>query len=262
MNTRLSRRINGERLILLGWSRAILMQMAHPLIAAGVIEHSSFRASPAAAVRRLRATVRAMLRLLFGDDETHARTVQAILAIHRRVRGTLTHAVGPFPAGTPYSAEDPALVLWVHATLIESTVLAFEAIVRPLSPDERDVYCDESATVARELGARPDDIPRTWADLSRYMDGVHASDVLTVGDDAREIARALLSGPLARYTGPVAWANRLLTTNWLPPRLRDAYALSWDHVQERRAARLLGLCRRVRRSLPGIVARWRHAPVR
>ena len=131
--------------MLFGWTRAILLQFAHPLVAAGVHEHSGFRASPLAAVKRLRHTVQAMLAIAFGRDIDRDRAIDAIRQIHRRVNGVLTAPVGPFAAGTRYSAEDPALVLWVHLTLIESIVGSYELLVAPLSEPERDAYCAESA---------------------------------------------------------------------------------------------------------------------
>jgi uncharacterized protein (DUF2236 family) len=118
-----ARRINGERLVVLGWSRAILLQLAHPLIAAGVFDHSGFRSSPLAAIQRLHHTTQAMLAISFGDDRRRGAAIEGIRRIHTRVNGTLPDTVGPFPAGTPYSAEDPALLLWVHATLIESVLV-------------------------------------------------------------------------------------------------------------------------------------------
>ena len=132
------RRVNGERLTLIGWTRAILLQIAHPLVAAGVFEHSGFRGSPVAAAARLHHTVKAMLALTFGDDAGRRRALEGILTIHRRVNGKLPEAVGVFPAGTPYSAEDPALVLWVHVTLLESLPLVYELLVAPLTASEHD----------------------------------------------------------------------------------------------------------------------------
>ena len=115
----LARRVNAERVLLLGWSRAVLLQLAHPLVAAGVAEHSTFRGGRLTAAKRLHQTVHAMLALTFGDDAQYAVAISKIRAIHRRVHGRLRAAVGPFPAGGPYSAEGPALLLWVQATLVE-----------------------------------------------------------------------------------------------------------------------------------------------
>ena len=120
--TSITWRVNAERIVLLGWARAILLQLAHPLVAAGVFDHSGFRGTPYAAASRLYHTVHAMLSLTFGDEAARQQTIEGIRAIHRRVNGVLQETTGPYPAGTRYSAEDPALVLWVHTTLIESSL--------------------------------------------------------------------------------------------------------------------------------------------
>src|SRR6187399_2791795 len=143
-----ARRINAERMVLLGWSRAILLQMAHPLIAAGVVDHSHFRSGAREAALRLRGTIRSMLALAFGDPVAYAKSIATIRAIHTRVHGRLKQPTGVFPAGAPYSAEDPALVLWVHATFMESAVLVYERLIAPVSEADRDRYCDEGAGVA------------------------------------------------------------------------------------------------------------------
>ena len=158
-------RINGERLVVLGWSRAILLQLAHPLIAAGVFEHSGFRSSPLAAIERLHHTTRAMLAITFGNAGQRDAAIEGIRRIHTRVNGTLPEAAGPFAAGTYYSAEDPALLLWVHATLVESMVVAYEHLVGPLTPADLDAYCEQSAPSSIALGVRPGEIPMTWTTL-------------------------------------------------------------------------------------------------
>lgn len=252
-------RINAERLVLLGWSRAILLQMAHPLVAAGVAEHSAFRASPATAARRLHETVGAMLGLTFGDSAEHARVVRTILAIHKRVNGVLAETTGTFAAGTRYSAEDPALVLWVHATLLDSTVLAYDAIRAPLDAADRDAYCLEAATVALELGARPDEIPRNWAALQQYLATEYASGRIAVGRDARLIADAVLRGRLTWLAGPVGWANRLITLNWLPADVRTQYGFTSTPRDVRHATQILAALRRLRANAPEMLALWSHA---
>src|ERR1044071_8290984 len=172
----ISQRVTAERLLLLGWSRAILLQLAHPLIAAGVYEHSGFRSSPIAAASRLHHTVGAMLDITFGNVQTCGHALDGISAIHRRVNGTLAETVGRFPAGTPYSAEDPALVLWVHATLVETMANTFEWVVGSLTADQRDRDCAEAAWVAVTLGARDADVPRTWPSMRAYVDEIVNGD--------------------------------------------------------------------------------------
>ncbi len=252
-------RVTAERLMLLGWSRAILLQFAHPLVAAGVFEHSGFRASPLAAAARLRHTIDAMLAIAFGDETATARALAGIRAIHARVHGTLPHAVGPFAAGTKYSAEDPALVLWVHGTLADSMIHTFESLVAPLSAVERDAYCAESAWVAMALGARDGDVPRTWAAMRAYMDRTMASGVITVGPQARELARALMWSRFGLLIPGFGGTNRLLTTALLPPYFRSEYGLAWNARRERTAAVIAGTIRKARHVTPDSIALWASA---
>jgi uncharacterized protein (DUF2236 family) len=254
----ISQRINAERLMLIAWPRAILMQLAHPLVAAGVAGHSTFRRSPTTAARRLHSTVRAMLALVFGSAEAHERALNGIRAIHRRVNGQLAEAVGPFPAGTRYSAEDPALLLWVHATLIDSIVLAYDAIVAPLSPADRDAYVDEAAGVAIALGAREDEVPRTWPALTRFLEDAYRSGRIVVGPAARELAPAITAMPLPIVTAPFSWALRTVTMGWLPPEIRLQYERD-QKTGERGARSAARLIRTLRRVLPRAVAWWPEA---
>ncbi|MBI2185679.1 MAG: DUF2236 domain-containing protein [Acidobacteria bacterium] len=255
----ISKRVNAERLAVLGWSRAILLQVAHPLVAAGVAEHSTFRRGSVTAVARLHHTIRAMLALTFGDAAARQAAVGGIRAIHRRVHGQLPVAAGMFPAGTPYSAEDPALVLWVHATLLESIPLIYEATVAPLEAGERDAYCAEAAEVAIDLGARAEEVPRTWAATLEYLARTYASGAIAVSEQARELAAAVLAPPFAWVVGPLARANRLVTVGLLPPPLRAQYGLDWDDRREAQLARTLRRLRRLRRALPRRLAWWPEA---
>jgi uncharacterized protein (DUF2236 family) len=251
--------VNAERMVLLGWSRAILLQLAHPLVAAGVADHSTFRGGPLAAALRLRHTVRAMLRLAFGDQAAAASTIAGIRAIHRRVHGRLRETTGRFPAGHPYSAEDPALLLWVHATLVESVLLTYDLVVAPVAEADRDRYCEESAAVAIALGAREDEVPRTWRSLRDYMDRMLASDVLAVGADARAIAEAILHPPLRVFTAPLGWINRLITVGLLPEDIRAQYGRSWSPRRAWHLRVVVRVLRTVRRALPFGWARWPEA---
>jgi uncharacterized protein (DUF2236 family) len=252
-------RVNAERIVVLGWPRAILMQMAHPLIAAGVAAHSSFRSGALAAPRRLHGTVRAMLALSFGDATVRDAALAGIRAIHRRVHGTLSEPVGRFPAGTRYSAEDPDLVRWVHVTLLDSIVLFYEQMIGPLTPDERDAYCRESAWVAVALGARTEDVPRTWPDVQHAVDATIASGALAIGRDGRAIAHVVLTPPLAGLAWPVTRLVRRLTIGSLPPAIAALYGRHEPPASTVRAFRRL---RQVRRVLPDVLALWpdaRHA---
>jgi uncharacterized protein (DUF2236 family) len=255
-------RINAERVVLLGWSRAILLQVSHPLVAAGVARHSRFQAGPLATFHRLHGTIRAMRAIAFGDPVARAGAIAGIRAIHDRVNGQLAQAVGPFAAGTPYSAHDPALLLWVHVTLLESVVQMYETVVSSLTEADRDAYCAASVSAAVEVGARPADVPRTWRTLTGYLATELASDRITVGDDGRAVAAGVLSPPMGWLTGPVAGLNRRMTIGMLPPRLRSEFGFRWTGDDEVRLARDVGRIRLLRARLPGSVAWWPEARLR
>lgn len=254
-----SHRINAERLVLLGWSRAILLQFAHPLIAVGIADHSGFRESPMATVQRLRHTVRAMLALTFGDNADRERALGRIRAIHRRVHGQLSVEAGPFPAGTPYSAEDPDLVLWVHATLVESVPMFYEMLVAPLTPTERDTYCTEAAPLAVALNARPDEVPCSWAALQTYLDRMYGSGQVTVSAQARELAAPILSPPFGPLGTPGTAMNRLLTVSTLPRGIRSQYGFEWTRRDDLALELVVRGLRALRRASPDHMAKWKSA---
>lgn len=252
-------RINSERAMLLGWGRAILLQLAHPLVAAGVHDHSAFHGGALEAASRLHHTVSAMLALTFGDDGRRATTIAHIRAIHREVHGHLRVDAGPFPAGTFYSAEDPALLLWVHATLLDSTVDLYQRVVSPLAPSDRDAYCAESVPALEALGGDAAAAPRTWAALQEYMGAMLNGPLLTVTADAREICLAVLAPRIGLAGRPLAGFQRLVTSGLLPARIREAYGLPWDERRERRFHRALGIIRTLQHAAPRAVTQWRDA---
>jgi uncharacterized protein (DUF2236 family) len=250
-----ARRVNAERLVLLGWSRAILLQFAHPLIAAGVYDHSTFRTTPWAATQRLRQTVRAMLALTFGREADAERAIERIRAIHRGVRGELRCAVGPYRAGTPYSADDPALLLWVHATLLESVPMFYELLVAPLSQEEHDAYCRDAAPVAIALGASPDEVPLSRGALVAYLERVYRSGRISVGAQARELAARVVS-PFGALGTPATMVTRSLTIGTLPASLRREYGFRWAPRDRRLFEFVVPKLRFLRKVAPIATATW------
>jgi len=252
----IGRKINREGVVLLGWGRAVLLQLSHPLVAAGVSDYSHFDQNARGFVRRVRRTVGGMLAITFGTPEVAQEVIGRINRIHDQVNGSLRQEVGVFPAGTPYSARDPQLLLWVHATLVESMVLTYERLVSPLSVSEKDAFCAEAAGTAHLLGVPLDQIPMRFADLEAYIQGMYSSGQIVVSDDARRLAAALLSPPLGPASGPLSRLTRLVTVGLLPRHIRQGYAFSWDRRRDRAFRTLVSLIRRARWLLPSMLREW------
>lgn len=217
-------RLGRERVMLLGGPRALLLQVAHPLVAAGVAEHSSFRSDP---LLRLRRTLDSTLTLIFGTTEEASMAADRINTVHRQVHGKLSEAAGRFAAGTPYDATDPELLLWVHATLVDTTFTVYTRFVTPLSNAELERAYEESKTAARMLGVPDDTIPPdAWA-FRAYVDEMLGSDRLAAAPFQQAIARDVLYPPLRFVPRRLHWPTVAVTTALLPPRVRDLYGLEF-----------------------------------
>jgi uncharacterized protein (DUF2236 family) len=255
----IARRINRERVVVLGWGRAILMQLAHPLVAAGVGDHSTFTTHRFARVGRLHATIRAMLALTFGDEKRVRDAAARINAIHDRVNGRLPEAAGRYPAGTTYTATDPELLRWVHATLLDSLPLAYELLVVPLSDEEKDAYCAESVAVGRLLRMPEEMLFTGLNDLRQYMGRMLEGPDIHVTPVARRLARQMLYPPLTDPTRPGAWLNRLLSIGLLPPSLRRSYRFGWTRAHQAALGAAVTALKAGRRLSPAFVREWPDA---
>ena len=232
------RRVSAESVLLFGGGRALLLEIAHPLVAAGIARHSNFRGDP---FGRLQRTLHAMSTLTFGDRDSAFGAARLVEASHARVRGELGSAVGPFDAASRYDGRDPELVRWVWATLMDTSVVVYEHFVAPLSEAAREAYYTDQRVLGRLLGVPAEAVPESFSDFRRYFDDLVASDALTVSEEGREIAEAVLHPPGGL---PDSGTLRLITAALLPPRLRGAFGLPWD---EQRAQRFEALSASVRR---------------
>jgi uncharacterized protein (DUF2236 family) len=151
----------------------------------------------------------------------------------------------------------------VHGTLLESVLLAYEQFVRPLTIAERDTYCAEAAPIAIALLARRGEVPRTWADASAYLGRMYASGDLEVTEQARSLARAVLSPPAAAawITGPGTWINRVVTVGLLPPPIRRQYRLEWTRGNARTFNVLVSTLRTLRHVSPRAITQWPESRV-
>jgi len=213
----------------LGGGPAVLLQVAHPLVAAGVVQHSDYRGD---LWRRLGRTLRALYLITYGTRAEAQQAAEAVRTVHSRVQGKTDVQLGPFPPGTPYSASDPTLMLWVHATLVEASLTVYQRFVRVLSSEEQERYYREMALVARLFGTPASVIPRSLADFRDYFAAQVAGDTITVTAPAREVAAVILDAPLPVPMRLLVPAHRLATAGLLPPRLRDEYGLRWSPLHQ------------------------------
>lgn len=214
-------RVNREGVLLAGGGRALLLQVAHPLVAAGVAQHSSFRERP---WDRLYGTLDLTTRIVFGDAEESERAARRLRAVHSHVNGVA-------PDGRPYDALDPDLLVWVWATLVESAMLVYRRYVAPLPAADAATYYVEQQRFAHACGVPDGTCPPDLPAFVDYFERTIASD-LEVGDDAREIAGSVLRPPLPAPLRPLAAPLNLLTVGLLPPAVRDLYRLRWDSGRE------------------------------
>ena len=223
-------RVNREQALLLGGGCALLEQLAHPLVAAGVSDHSDFRDDP---LKRLRRTLDATLAIVFGTSAEAEQAAAGIRAVHSRVKGTLRADTGRFPAGTRYTAEEPSLLAWVNATLFDTSIRTYELLFAPLSSDDLDRYYAESCRVARTLGVPDIQLPPTIAEFRLWWAEMLRGDDVAIGAEGRELAQAVLT-PKIRFVPRPAFAPlSLFTLGLLPESVRDRYGFRWSGAKER-----------------------------
>ena len=240
---------------MLGGGRALLLQVAHPLVAAGVAEHSGYREDP---WKRLAGTMDAVWAVVFGSRAQADRAAARVRAMHTKVNGKLAVPMGPFKAGTRYSALDPALLLWVHATLVDTALLVHSQWVGKLRVDDQQAYYEDMKTCAQLFGTPPDVMPATFEGFHLYMDEMLAGEEICVTDTARDIARTVFHPPLPRALRPAMEAVAVVTASLMPPRLRREYGLAWDPA---RAALITCSREWVRRiAMPLLPGRLRRVP--
>ena len=249
-------RLNREAMLLLGAGpRALLLQIAHPLVAAGVAEHSDFRDDP---WERLSGTLSSYLRIVYGTADAARGEIRRLHDLHRGIRGDVLEAGPRDRHGRRYSALDPDLSLWVHATLVDSTMAAYAAWVEPLSRDERARYYEETLPVGRAFGIPASRLPVDLEAFEVYLDEMlRPGGPIEVGAVARDLASSILHPPLGpavtaagfpfdRLAGladaipPRAYAWLFWPAiGLLPDRVREGYGLPWGLRQRAVAAWLV-----------------------
>jgi uncharacterized protein (DUF2236 family) len=216
-------------LILFGGQRALLMQIAHPLVAQGVLDYSSVKKDP---FKRLNRTLELTQSFIFGTNEEVMQIAEKINRVHRAVKGNLPQNVGDYHSGTSYHALDPELLMWVWATLADTAVLVYETFIEPLTDAQKESYYQEYKKLLTPLGGNIETTPKTFKELGKYLGKMYKSKKITVGEEARkEIFPYLLLKKPKRFKFPLlplTLSLEKITIGLLPVELRKQYDLPWS----------------------------------
>lgn len=213
-----------EPYTIVGGVRALLLQVAHPAVAEGVARYSNFKSDPFGRGFR---TFKAMARIYFGDREQADQTARRLHHIHSGVRGEVGQK--------SFVATDPDLLLWVLATLTDTTIRVFERMPLPdLPTDWRERFYEESKITARLMGIPDEAYPQTLNDFQNYFNQMLHNDLLGSTPACRDIAQAIVRHPKA----PGKWLDRF-AAGWMPEPLCTRLGITTRADSEQRLFRLM-----------------------
>jgi uncharacterized protein (DUF2236 family) len=248
------RRVHGARVVGFTYGqRALLMQATHPLAFAGLIANTQGLEAP---FKRLAHTAEVMERVYFGSRAEADRTTAIVRRMHSGVAGRLREPAGRWRAGSRYAADDPEFLLWILVWLADSAQAAYEAFVRRLGDDERELFWQDYRTVGELFGLPREDSPADYASYRAYVDHRLASDELFVTDDARELGRRVAFAlPVPALRRPALEAVNLAVLGLVPERVRELYGLPWDPAREAAFRALCASLKATARITPGRIRR-------
>ena len=243
------RRVHGERAVGLHYGqRGLLVGAADPLTYTGTMASTSATASP---FTRLARTAKVHETVFFGTREQADRALAMVHRLHERVRGTLPEPAGRLPAGTPYAATDPPLMLWTLACIADSGEVLYQSLVRPLSADEREALWQDYLLFGELIGLPRAEAPGTYAEFRSYWRTRMESDDLHLTDDARLVApQTAFRIPVPHHWWPNMRVSNLILMGSLPERIRGLYGFEWGMAQEAAFQALAASMRRSRRLVP------------
>lgn len=220
------RRVYREQVMMLAGPRALLMQAAHPVAWAGFYEQTASKDEP---YERLHRTAQIVELVTYGPRREAERVTRRVRALHGTIRGELPEPAGRFPAGTRYAADDPELLMWILATLVDSGLTVYQRYVRTLTPGEREGLWQDYRVFGRMFGVPDETMPPTYDAFERYMRDMLDGDDLYVTDGARAVAKEIvMRPPVPLPARPLLELANFVTVGLLPPQIRRQYDFSWD----------------------------------
>jgi uncharacterized protein (DUF2236 family) len=248
------RRVHGERLVgLMYGQRALCIGACAPLNYVGTSEHSYARLTP---FRRLAHTGTAFEKIYFGSRAEADKVLSYVGRLHERVEGELSEDAGPTPAGTLYSALDPALMLWTVAVIADSAQFFYELFIRRLAADEREALWQDYVRFAELFGMPRAAAPATYQDFRAYWRRRLASDELYLTEEARYVGYATaFEIPFPRHQQGAKRVHDAIMLGSMPPRVRELYGLRYGLAQQAAFGAAAAAMRSGRRITPKPLAR-------
>ncbi len=245
-------RIGGDLAVFLGAGRAAVLQLAHPMVAYAIDQHSHTRSD---VVGRFQRSFRNVFAMVFGDLDAAFTAARRVHAIHARIHGAIPERTGRWEAGTPYHANDPATLRWVYATLVDTALTVRERLDGALPSSIKDAYVIEMNRFAALFGIPRGLLAHDHAAHAAYMRDMLASDHLAVAPCAREMVSFLVGRGAARQP-PLGWIVEAITATMLPAHLAAGFGLRAAPARVRLGLDVFGeVYRRVPHAMRGIPAR-------
>lgn len=207
-----------EPFVLLGSSRALLLQIAHPAIADGVKNYSDFQKNRAGRAHR---TFTSMIRIWFGDKKTAINSAKRLYNIHSMIRGTAAWEIEDETIYKPYCAADSDLLFWVLATMIDTTLIVTEKIKGEIASEEKNQFFEESKITAQLMGIPLEDYPTNLTAFYKRYNAILNSKTLFIGKSGTTISKAIFKLPY-----PIRRFLKLIAGGFLPPNVSTQFGLS------------------------------------
>jgi uncharacterized protein (DUF2236 family) len=251
------RKVHEEHLVgLMYGQRALCIGALAPLNYVGTSEHTASQLTP---FKRLAHTGKWFETVMFGSTEEADRVLAAVRRMHERVKGSLPQDAGSYPAGTPYDALDPELMLWTIAVMMDSAECFYELLVRRLRREEHTALWSDYIRFGELFGMPRDAAPQTYPEFRAYYDGMLEGDSVWLTDEAREMGRATaFEIPLPAALAPAKAVHDLLMLGSLPTRVRRIYRLRWTPAHALAFKATVRAVRAGRAPLPGRAARGQN----